>query len=148
VDARLILAVIITESHGCVRVPSTSLSVSNPGLMQAYGPHANGSCAEPTLLKPCPAAQIERMVLDGTDSNPAGVNLKDLIVTANASDVSRYYKAVRMYNSGPLSIHEDGDLSGRPAANACYASDLANRLLGYLGESCGGTEEYNKINAS
>ena len=36
VDARFILAVIMQESTGCVRVITTQYSVFNPGLMQSH----------------------------------------------------------------------------------------------------------------
>lgn len=146
VDPRFILAIVITESRGCVRVPSTAMAVPNPGLMQSYGPHAKGSCHEPTIQNPCPYTEIEQMVIDGTDSNPAGVDLKDLIAKSGATDVSRYYMAARMYNSGPWSIGTNRDL-GAPGANRCYAADIANRLVGYTGEGCGGKAQYQKINA-
>ncbi|EME85861.1 uncharacterized protein MYCFIDRAFT_150910 [Pseudocercospora fijiensis CIRAD86] len=134
VDPRFILAVIIEESRGCVRVQSTSLAVQNPGLMQSY--EGKGSCSDPVVQRPCPYAEIAQMLSDGTASNEAGVNLKDLIAASGKSDVSKYYIAARMYNSGPHSIPEDGELSG-PGANPCYAADIANRLLGYVGGSCG-----------
>ncbi|KAF7197940.1 hypothetical protein HII31_00654 [Pseudocercospora fuligena] len=134
VDARFILAVIIEESRGCVRVQSTSLAVQNPGLMQSY--EGKGSCSDPVVQRPCPYGEIAQMLNDGTASNEAGVNLKDLIAASGKNDVSKYYIAARMYNSGPHSIPEDQELSG-PGANPCYAADIANRLLGYVGGSCG-----------
>ncbi|KAF2161493.1 hypothetical protein M409DRAFT_69823 [Zasmidium cellare ATCC 36951] len=134
VDPRFILAVIMEESHGCVRVQSTSLSVTNPGLMQSY--QGKGSCASPTLLNPCPWSEIVQMINDGTAPNAAGVDLKDLLGESNKTDVSMYYIASRMYNSGKLSVGADGELSVG-GANACYAADIANRLRGYVGGSCG-----------
>jgi hypothetical protein len=109
VDARFILAIIMNESRGCVRVQTTSLAVSNPGLMQSY--EGKGSCSDPTLLKPCPYKEIEQMVMDGTAPNKAGVDLQDLIERSNATDVSKYYIAARMYNSGINSIGSNKQLS-------------------------------------
>jgi hypothetical protein len=34
IDERFILAIMMQESKGCVRVPTTDYSVENPGLMQ------------------------------------------------------------------------------------------------------------------
>lgn len=40
-----------------------------------------------------------------------------------------YYRAARLYNSG--AIDPSGDL-GKGSATHCYASDIANRLLGWV----------------
>lgn len=132
VDKRFILAVIMQESSGCVRVPTTSYGVTNPGLMQSHnGAH---SCANKT---PCPDDQILGMVKDGTMGTSSGDGLQQLL--AGAGDgVSRYYKAARKYNSG--SIAATGALQDGIATH-CYASDIANRLVGW---SAGvGTCSYN-----
>lgn len=103
----------MNESRGCVRVGTTSLAVSNPGLMQSY--EGQGSCSDPAPLTPCPYKEIEQMVMDGTasktESNTAGVNLEDLIKRSNSTGVEKYYMAARMYNSGPNSISSDKELS-------------------------------------
>lgn len=99
----------MNESRGCVRVQTTSLAVSNPGLMQSY--EGKGSCSDPTPLKPCPYKEIEQMVMDGTAPNKAGVNLQDLITRSNETSTAKYYMAARMYNSGPNSIGSDKELS-------------------------------------
>ncbi|KAF1824691.1 uncharacterized protein K489DRAFT_294915, partial [Dissoconium aciculare CBS 342.82] len=111
VDKRFILAVVMEESRGCVRVHTTSLAVSNPGLMQSY--QGLGSCAgtaaSPLPLNPCPYTQIQQMIHDGTASNAAGVNLQDLLVRhtegyqpidAGTDETAKFYRAARMYNSG------------------------------------------------
>ncbi len=41
-----------------------------------------------------------------------------------------FYRAARIYNSG--SIDASGDL-GAGVATHCYASDVANRLMGWTG---------------
>ena len=58
-------------------------------------------------------------------------------VKGGVDDVSRYYRAARVYNSG--SVDGSGDL-GRGVATHCYASDVANRLRGWSlgGHGCGG----------
>ena len=57
-------------------------------------------------------------------------------VEGGVDDVSRYYRAARVYNSG--SVDGSGDL-GRGVATHCYASDVANRLRGWSlgGHGCG-----------
>jgi len=109
------------ESRGCVRVGATSYSVVNPGLMQSY--KGKGSCASP-MLKPCPYDQILQMINDGTAPNEANEDLEDLLKMTQASDVSQYYKAARMYNSGQHSIGESGELS-IGGANAWYVESIA-----------------------
>lgn len=112
VDPRFILAIIMEESHGCVRVGTTSMAVSNPGLMQSY--EGKGTCVG---VKPCPLDEIVQMVKDGTARNAAGVDLQDLIADASKrrgvddADGAKFYIAARMYNSGKLSIGPGGDLS-------------------------------------
>lgn len=62
--------------------------------------------------------------------------LRTATVNGNVDDVSRYYRAARVYNSG--SVDPSGDL-GRGVATHCYASDVANRLRGWSlgGDGCG-----------
>lgn len=68
------------------------------------------------------------MITDGTDGTSYGPGLKQLMAQSGATDVSMYYKAARMYNSG--SIDSSGNL-GAGIATHCYASDIANRLIGW-----------------
>lgn len=75
VDARLILAIILQESKGCVRVPTTSVTISNPGLMQTYngtascntGQLVNGVLQPGKVLTPCPPEDIWKMIQEGTE---------------------------------------------------------------------------------
>ena len=127
VDARFIFAVIIQESKGCVRVKTTSHSVQNPGLMQSHnGPN---SCNENGVgTNPCPENKIKGMIQDGV-TGKAG--LKDSLATAGGTNAQSFYKTARIYNSGSL------DPSGNMATNAptpCYVSDVANRLVGFVGK--------------
>jgi len=123
VDERFVLAVVMQESNGCVRAPTSNFGVENPGIMQSHdGAH---SCAN---TSPCPQDQIVGMIQDGTDGTAAGPGLKQLIAQTGVSDVSRFYKAAVLYNSGSIpanGILEDG------FATKCYASDIANRLVGW-----------------
>ena len=130
VDHRFILAVIMQESGGCVRAPTSNFGVPNPGLMQDH--NGTASCNDGELLEPCPKEVIQKMIQHGTGGTPWGDGLAQCLNRAaknGNSDVSAFYKATRMYNSG--SIDPSGDL-GRGVATHCYASDIANRLTGWV----------------
>lgn len=132
VDARFILAIVMQESNGCVRVHTTNNGVVNPGLMQSH--NGKGSCNTGTstpenVQNPCPASEIEQMIRDGTMGTSDGDGLQQLIEqNGGTSDATAYYKAARCYNSG--SVASNGNL-GAGVATHCYASDIANRLLGW-----------------
>lgn len=132
VDHRFILAVIMQESKGCVRAVTSNYGVSNPGLMQDHdgastcNPGASGSAQ---AVSPCPDSEISGMISDGTAGTDAGPGLAGLINTATGTDSQAFYQAARMYNSG--SIDSSGDL-GAGIATHCYASDIANRLMGWV----------------
>lgn len=70
VHPSFILAMILQESNGCVRVPTTSSweNVQNPGLMQSFNGRA--SCnSNGHLEKPCPDYKIKAMIYDGVKGN-------------------------------------------------------------------------------
>lgn len=136
VDPRFILAITLQESKGCVRAPTTSYSVTNPGLMQSH--NGKGSCngGSGGVQNPCPDSEITQMIQDGTtgtwndaaSSAGGGDGLQQLLAQVNDSDATKYYKAARMYNSGSIAANgllQDG------VATHCYASDVANRLMGW-----------------
>ncbi|KAL9615768.1 MAG: hypothetical protein Q9204_008670 [Flavoplaca sp. TL-2023a] len=132
-DARFILAIILQESNGCVRVPTSFYSLRNPGLMQSHnGPATCNEDATP--IYPCPYATIEEMIREGTAGTFEGrgmglvMALREGTEGGMVDDVGRYYRAARIYNSG--SIDPSGDL-GKGVATHCYASDIANRLRGW-----------------
>ncbi|KAL3465735.1 hypothetical protein BJX64DRAFT_252330 [Aspergillus heterothallicus] len=127
VDARYILAIVIQESNGCVRAPTTDNGVINPGLMQSH--NGVGSCNNGEVLSPCPSAQIKQMITDGTVGTSDGDGLVACLKQAGGTgDVANYYRAARIYNSG--SIDASGNL-GRGIATHCYSSDVGNRLTGW-----------------
>jgi LysM repeat protein len=127
IDARFIFAIIMQESNGCVRAPTTNYGVRNPGLMQSH--NGVGTCNDGSVQNPCPSSEITQMIQDGSAGTPSGDGLKQCLAEADASDVSMYYKAARIYNSG--SIAASGNLGGG-IATACYATDIANRLTGWF----------------
>lgn len=131
VDHRFILAVMMQESKGCVRVNTTGNGVRNPGLMQDHdGPH---SCNDGGNVQvPCPDAEIQGMIQDGTGGTAAGDGLAATLNQAEGlgkTDAQGFYAAARIYNSG--SIDPSGNL-GAGGSTHCYASDIANRLKGWV----------------
>ncbi|KAM0804669.1 hypothetical protein BDR22DRAFT_878779 [Usnea florida] len=128
VDHRFILAIIMQESGGCVRAPTSNYGVPNPGLMQDH--NGTATCNDGnTTQKPCPGETIMQMIQEGAGGTTWGDGLAQCLNNAGTSDVSAFYKAARIYNSG--SIDDSGDL-GEGIATHCYASDVANRLTGWV----------------
>lgn len=52
-DERFVLAIVMQESKGCVRVPTTNNGIANPGLMQSHD--GSGTCAG---VDPCPTSEV------------------------------------------------------------------------------------------
>lgn len=132
VDARLILAVIMQESSGNVRVGCTNNGVQNCGLMQAY---AGSVSYDPNNM----AASILQMVRDGTQGTSQGPGYVQWISQNSETSYAgptqgNPYQAARGYNSGSINF---ADLSDPKGATDSYVSDLANRLLGWNGNTCG-----------
>lgn len=126
VKPEFILAIVMQESKGCVRAPTTNYGFDNPGLMQSF--QGTSSCNPNGVgVVPCPYDQIKGMIADGSGLN-GEVGLKWGLQQSGATDVSQFYKAARIYNSG--SIAADGNLNGGIATH-CYATDVANRLIGW-----------------
>ncbi|TQW01143.1 muramidase [Cordyceps javanica] len=132
VDERFVLATVMQESNGCVRAPTTHNGVRNPGLMQSHD--GDGDCA---AAEPCPAAEIALMIADGTLGTRSGDGLKQVLAKARnataaaeaAATARPFYVAARLYNSGQADYDNLGDPKG---ATACYVSDIANRLTGWV----------------
>ncbi|PYH71854.1 uncharacterized protein BO88DRAFT_442343 [Aspergillus vadensis CBS 113365] len=128
VDHRFILAVVLQESKGCVRVPTTANSVSNPGLMQSY--QGTGTCYGKST---CSDSEIVQMIRDGAigTSSSGGYGLASYLDLADRTGVAAYYRAARLYNSGVNSLKSTTNLDLASGATSCYASDIANRLTGW-----------------
>lgn len=107
------------ESTGCLRVNSTDSvhGVHNPGIMQSH----NGVSFDEKDAK----GSIRQMIKDGTQGTKAGDGLVQLL-----NKFPDAYSAARGYNSGALA--KSGDLSDAIGATPCYASDIANRLMGWV----------------
>lgn len=109
------------ESNGCVRVPTTNYGVRNPGLMQDH--NGGASCNDGGYVgNPCPSDTIYKMISEGTAGTNDGDGLANCINEAGTGDVSAFYRAARIYNSG--SISSTGQLQNGIATH-CYASDIA-----------------------
>lgn len=135
VDERFILAIMMQESKGCVRAPTTSWSHDNPGLFQSF--IGTGTCnPDGTGVVPCPSSMIKQMVSDGVAGTASGPGLKDDLEECPSEGAQKYYEAARIYNAG--SIPSDGNL-GAAGATACYCSDVANRLTGWTTAESGCT---------
>ncbi|KAF2748862.1 carbohydrate-binding module family 50 protein [Sporormia fimetaria CBS 119925] len=126
IDARFLLAVMMQESKGCPRAPTTVYEHANPGLMQSFKGQA--SCnSNGNMQNPCPQSVIENMIREGSGKG-LDFGLLQALGQAGSNDDSKYYKAARIYNSGHVSA--SGNL-GDGVATHCYASDIANRLVGW-----------------
>ena len=127
VDHRFILAIIMQESEGCVRVPTTNNGVVNPGLMQSHD--GSSTCAG---VDPCPDSEITGMIEDGTGGTASGDGLagliNDAVSTYGASGAQGFYFAARLYNSGSI---DTSDLEDGEGSTDCYVSDVTNRLMGW-----------------
>ncbi|KAI0467606.1 putative muramidase [Xylaria cf. heliscus] len=127
VKSRFILLIMMQESKGCVRVPTTNNGVVNPGLLQSH--NGSGSCAG---VNPCPKAQIVQMIRDGVAGTSSGDGLKQLLTKTVAHygsyQPAAYYAAARLYNSGSVDYKH---LENGFTSVGCYASDVANRATGW-----------------
>ena len=130
VDHRFILAVILQESGGCVRAPTSNFGVRNPGLMQDHNGAATcNSDITHVVQNPCPQDVITRMIREGTAGTKDGDGLAQCINESRKGNVQAFYIAARLYNSG--SVDGSGDLC-KGIATHCYSSDIANRLTGWV----------------
>jgi len=130
IDPRFILAIMMQESNGCVRAPTTNYGVVNPGLMQSHD--GSGSCNNGGVQHPCPPTEIVQMIQDGTSGTSSGDGLEQILAGIGGTDVSMYYQAARIYNSGSIGTTTSGAKNlGAGIATHCYASDVANRLTGW-----------------
>lgn len=127
VDKSFIFAIMMQESNGCVRAPTTTYAHANPGLFQSN--QGEGTCNDGSMVQnPCPKDEIYQMIEDGVQGTAHGDGLEQLFDKATGNGAQRYYRAARMYNSG--SVDSPGNL-GLGVATHCYCSDVANRLLGW-----------------
>ena len=144
IDSRFILAIVMQESTGCVRVPSTFGSHLNPGLIQSF--EGTGSCNtnNATVLSAdvdqmlvtttCPRSEIYRQIQDGTDGTGPGQhglvqNLQQGRLNGSYSGSIAYYRVARLYNSS--SIAPSNNLGVAGTTTSIYVSEIANRLMGW-----------------
>lgn len=96
--------------------------------MQSHNGHSYSSAASNT--------SIVAMVQDGTQGTSYGPGL-----VQNLNTYGNPYSAARGYNSGH--VPKSGNLSAAAGATACYVSDIANRLTGWVTakSTCPGDDE-------
>jgi hypothetical protein len=78
---------------------------------------------------PCPWDSIHGMISEGARGTDNGDGLADCINQSGKWTDADFYRAARIYNSG--SIAADARLE-HGIATHCYASDIANRLTGWV----------------
>ncbi|KAJ4370832.1 hypothetical protein N0V86_008525 [Didymella sp. IMI 355093] len=134
IPKEFILAIMMQESKGCVRAPTTRWSHDNPGLMQSA--QGTGSCnPNGNPISPCSTTEIRQMIHDGTNGDGLETTLTQCVADAGTTDDSKWYKAARLYNAGRIT---DNNLGIGPTP--CYASDIANRLTSpFDGSPCDNT---------
>ncbi|PGH18437.1 hypothetical protein AJ79_00506 [Helicocarpus griseus UAMH5409] len=117
-DPRIILAVIIQESHGNLRVAAGG--GRTPGIMQALGsPHCQG-----TAKGGCGKNTIKDMIFAGVLGTGQTTGLKK----CHESNGRSYGAMLRCYNSGH--VFNPNDLIQAGPGTPSYVSDIANRLRG------------------
>lgn len=116
IERRVILAMIMQESQGNVRVNATYSAdgVRNAGLMQSH----NGVSFDPNN----PQGSTLQMVRDGVQGTPYGDGMVQLLAR-----YGNIYAACRGYNSGSV---DPNNLSYGFSSTPSYVSDVANRLMG------------------
>ncbi|KAK7961872.1 uncharacterized protein PG986_002697 [Apiospora aurea] len=132
VDERVILGIIMQESHGYVGVRTTyspGEGIPTAGIMQCSNcpgyPGQTGLSQPKGLTKAnVQKDQISGMVNGGTNHFKA--NLRDF---GDKWSEESIYPALREYNSGSVN---QNDLSDGRGATASYVSDIAQRLQGWV----------------
>ncbi|KAM7214744.1 hypothetical protein V8F06_009909 [Rhypophila decipiens] len=120
VDNRVILAIIMQESHGNVGVVTNNSpgGIVTAGIMQCMGypgyPGQHGLSQD----------QITAMIRGGTQQFK-----QNLVNWGNIWTGESYYPALREYNSGSVNPN---DLSDGRGATASYVSDVVQRLQGWV----------------
>ncbi|OAG03079.1 uncharacterized protein CC84DRAFT_1178611 [Paraphaeosphaeria sporulosa] len=93
------------------------------GCLNAWGPNSEAEVAVVKSVSPNEKVQNPGLFECANGDHTCNEN-------GNLRNVSKYYKALVLYNSGVLA--ESGN-QGDGRATACYASNLASRLMGWTG---------------
>ncbi|KAG6008253.1 hypothetical protein E4U21_004715 [Claviceps maximensis] len=120
VDHRFVLAILMQESYGCVRSPSTNYGIRRAGMMQSYD--GDFSCNEGIVQYPCPEHFIWKMIDEAVAGSRHGEGLAGCLNRIEGDDASVFYKAARLYNSGFISTTKELQ---NGVGSHCYASDIA-----------------------
>ena len=90
----------------------------------------------------CGTHPIDCDLVGGTDAGHGfAPDINQQAEITNIGYAEAYYRAARLYNSGE--IDPSGDL-GKGSATHCYASDIANRLVGWTDSEHGCTLDDDK----
>ena len=119
IDRRVTTALIMQYSRGCVHV-SPGFNNTRFGITQA--PNSSDSCAG---SEDCSDTTIQSMVFDGVEGL-----LHDLSIFDGDFDQETYV-SFRIYDSGQVNQQDLSDTFG--VGDACFVSDMANRLMGWTG---------------
>lgn len=114
IDPRFVLAIVMQESNGCVRIKKTSsgeAGVINPGLMQSFNGVGTCNIDDTKEVNPCGSSQITQMLIDGAQGTlqsglPTGGLVQHINAVGGDTSGQNYFKAARVYNSG--SVAADG----------------------------------------
>lgn len=90
VDHRFIFAAVMQETKGCVRAASTVSKdgIHNPGLLQDF--KGTYSCNDGSKIQtPCPKAQIEGMIRDGSELIGDFVSIQSTNIPTSCRDRGR-----------------------------------------------------------
>ena len=68
------------------------------------------------------------MVTDGTAGTPSGDGLVQTVASTGEGGAQGMYAGARKYNSGSVDLQDLGQSFG---STASYASDVANRVMGW-----------------
>jgi hypothetical protein len=138
-DRRFILAVLLEETSGCVRMHTDhgADGVRSAGLMRSRGGTAmcnSGTLRAPRdVLEPCPEEEILWMVSEGVGGPRDGQGddgLLGMMKRSGTGTLTDFYRGARLYNSGPEASLENLEDGGENPGS--YASNVANRLTGWV----------------
>lgn len=137
VDATFILAIVLQESQGCVRRPNAT---SKEGLSTLNGVLLGKGTAKCEGLAACQRSTIREMLENGGSGVPES-DLRSLVAAIekntdhNPQHSLNYYRAAYVYSTAVANIparFEDA------IPRHCYVSDVANRLVGWVGHNSTG----------
>lgn len=134
--ASAILALILQETGGCVRVPKTSDGLLE-GVLRTRVEGGGYNCDRDTLFEgqDCSYDNMKHMVYRGLFEPDVGFRIaveKGAALHPHDDYEVRYYWGVRIRKSQG-NFHRALPMEKYPEGNPCYVSDFANRMVGWVG---------------